>query len=237
MRFLRGVLPLLLLVAMPAAAQAPAEAPPPRTVTVTAEGTVEVEPDRVTLRFAVVTRAPEPEAARAQNARDAEAALDAVRALGLPEEQIQLLSLRLDEDVEYGPDGPTRVGFIARRDVEVVLDDLDLLPRLVAEVVEQGANELNGIEYDLQDRSAAEDQALVGAAGRARAKAAVLASALGAGVGRVVSASEGGVSVRPPQPMFAARAEVMQSDEPYPGAYAAGQITVRAHVTVTFALE
>lgn len=236
----RLLLPLVLgFLAAPALAQQPVPGPPmmPRTLTVTATDTVLVAPDQVTLRFSVVTRAAEPEPARRQNAEAAEAALNAVRALGIPDRRIQLLSLRLEEDIEYQDGRRVHRGYVARRDVKVVLDDLDALPPLVAAVVQQGANELGGIEYGLQDRQAAEDRALQAASARAREKAEVLAAALGVTLGRVVAAFEGSMVVAPPQPlMHMARAE-MAFDMSEAGAYAAGEIEVQATMTVSFEIQ
>lgn len=241
---MRSFLSLLfaLTLALPVAAQPTdppvVQSPIVRTVTVEGVGTVEAEPDQATIQFAVVTRASEPEAARRQNAEAAEQAMNAVRALGIEDRNIQLLTLRLDEEWEYRDDARVRVGYIARRDVKVTIEDLDLVPELVAEVVQQGANELNGIQYELQDRDAVEDEALQAAIARAREKAQLMTAALGVGVGRVVSITQGTVNFPPPQPVMYARAEMaMDADGGNPGAYAAGEITVRATVTVTFELE
>ena len=236
----RLALLLTFLLALPVAAQSDQHPmhQPPRTVTVTGSDTVSVTPDRVSVNFAVVTRAEGPEAAREQNATAARRALDAVRDLGVPERNIQLQSLRLDEDVEYQNGRRIRKGFIARRDVQVTLDDLDLLPNVVAVVVEEGANELGGINYDLQDRKASEDEALRRAARRAHEKARLLAQTLGVELGLVHSIQEGSVAfpIPRPQPMYAARAMDMAESAPEPGAYAAGEMEVRATVTAVFNL-
>ncbi len=231
-----------LLLALPAMAQPSDPALPRssdlRTVTVSAVGTVDVEPDEATVQFAVVTRAATADAARQQNAQAAEQAMDAVRALGIEDRKIQLLNLRLDEEWDYRNNERILKGYIARRDVKVVIEDLDLVPQLVAEVVQQGANELNGIQYGLQNRDAVEDEALQAAIARAQEKARLMAGALGAELGRVVQVTEGGVQFPQPPPVMFARAEMaMDQSESNPGAYAAGEITVRATVTVTFELD
>lgn len=216
-----------------------AQQPVVRTVTVSGVGTVDVEPDEATVMFAVVTRAETAEVARRQNAEAAESAMDAVRALGIADRKIQLLNLRLDEEWDYRNNERIRKGFIARRDVKVVIEDLDLVPELVATVVQQGANELNGIQYGLQNRDAIEDDALQAAIARAQEKARLMAQALDADLGRVVSIVEGGVQFPQPPPVMFARAEMAmdQSESTNPGAYAAGEITVRASVSVTFELN
>ncbi len=242
MRFFLSLL-FALILALPVTAQSPdlpvSRSLDVRTVTVSGVGTVEAEPDEATIQFAVVTRAETAEEARRQNAEAAEQAMNAVRALGIADRKIQLLTLRLDEDWEYRNNERIRKGYIARRDVKVTIEDLDLVPRLVAEVVEQGANELGGIQYGLQNRESVEDEALREALARARQKAEIMAAALDASLGRVRQVVEGGVHIPQPPPVMYARAEMAmdmgQSD--HAGAYAAGEITVRATVSVTFELD
>lgn len=237
------LLVLLLLVVPTVAAQSPdppvLRSPDARTITVSGVGTVEAEPDEATVLFAVVTRAETAEEARRQNAEAAEQAMNAVRELGIADRKIQLLNLRLDEDVEYRNNERIRKGYIARRDVKVILEDLDLVSRLVTEVVQQGANELNGIQYGLQNREAVEDEAIREALARARQKAQLMAAALDVSLGSVRQIVEGGVSVPQPPPVMYARAEMAMdmSEGDHPGAYAAGEITVRATVSVTFELD
>lgn len=230
------LLVLLAVAAVPASAQ---DRQPPRTLAVSATDTVRVTPDRVTVRFAVVTRGREPEAVRQQNAEAARRALDAVRALGIPERQIQLRTLRLNEDVEFRNGRRVRVGFIARRDVEVIIDDLDRLPAVVARVVDEGANEFGGIQYDVRDRRALEDEALRRAAVRAREKADLLAAALGTSVIGVYDVSESGVHMPEPRPMYARTMamDMATAEAGEPGAFAAGEIDVRATVSVRFEIE
>lgn len=240
-RFL-SLLVLLLLAASTVAAQSPdppvSRSPDARTITVSGVGTVEAEPDEVTVQFAVVTRAETAEEARRQNAEAAEQAMNAVRELGIAERKIQLLTLRLDEEWEYRNNERIRKGYIARRDVKVTVEDLDLVPRLVTEVVQQGANELGGIQYGLQNREAVEDEAIQAALARARRKAQLMAAALDVALGRVHQIVEGSVQI-PRPPVTYARAEMAMdmNEGDHPGAYAAGEITVRATVSVTFEIE
>lgn len=210
-----------------------------RTVSVSGEGTVTVEPDRATVRFGVVSRADTPEAARKQNAEAASAAMNAVRDLGIPEEDISMERLQLQPWREYNREKRQyeEKGYEATRQVRVVVDQLDQLPTLVTRVVQKGANRLQGINYELQDRKAVRNDALRAAAQNAREKAQLLAETLGAQLGPVRSISEQSFSI-PPMRVEMARATTMaKSDaEPEPDAYAAGEMEVDATVQVTFDL-
>jgi uncharacterized protein len=98
---------LLAIAALAMIASAPVHAqqtPTPvmeRVITVNGDGVVRVVPDRAIVSFAVVTRHQNPQEARRLNAQAAERAMNAVRQLGIPERQIQLLNLRLDEEIDW----------------------------------------------------------------------------------------------------------------------------------------
>lgn len=219
-------------------AQAQDNQPPIRTVTVQASDTLLVTPDRAVIRFAVVTRAQDPEVARQQNEEASAAALNAVRGLNVPDRQIQVRSLRISEEVEYRNGRRVRIGFIARRDVSVILDDLDRLPAIVARVTQEGANEFGGISYQIQDTRALEDEVLRRAALRAREKADVLVTTLGTSILGVQSIAESGVSIPyAPSPQYMRSGAAMDSFEGAPEAYSEGQIEVRASVSVVFRLQ
>lgn len=213
---------------------------PSRTVRVSGEGTVRVEPDQATIRFGVVTQAQDPEEAREQNAEAAKSALNAVRELGVPERKIRMETLRLEPVYEYDEQRRTReiVAYEAVRTMVVDLDDLEMLPTLVARVVQQGANRLLGVEYGLENRTQARNQALQEAVQDAQAKAELLANTLDEEIGQVVQIEEQNVDFPRPFIEMSARAvEQTQDAAPEPEAYAAGEIEVRALVQVVFALR
>lgn len=237
-RLVPATLLLTALVALPSRAQQPD--PPPRTVSVTGEGTVTAMPDMATVHFGIVTRAETPEAARERNAEASAAALNAVRALDVPDRRIQMEGLQLQPAREYDPE--TRryedVGFEAIRTVVVELHDLETLPVMITRVVQAGANRLQSVSYGLQDRDQVRNDALREAVRNAQAKARLMAETLGETVGEPLQISEQSLSF--PVPMYRGlqEAAMMAKDaaEPEPEAYAAGEIEVKANVQVVFRL-
>lgn len=221
-------------------AQSPNPAPSMRSVQVSGEGTARAEPDQALVRFGVETQADDAETARAQNAEASSRAMNAVRALDVPENKIRMASMQLQPRREWNPKAREYEdkGYEARRQVVVELDDLSVLPTLVTRVVQEGANRLNGIEYTLSDRDPVRNQALQDAAESAREKAELLAQSLGARLGAVQQIQEQNFDF--PRPVFAARMEMAKTADraaPEPDAYAAGEIEVTATVQVTFALQ
>ena len=210
------------------------------TVTVSGEGIIKTAPDMATLWFAVVTHHELPDRARSLNADASASAMNAIRSLGISERDMQLEGLQLNQRRVYDPE--RRVynvdGFEATRSVKVIIRDLDVLPDMVAAVVDGGANQINNIQYGLDDKEAIELEVLALAVQRAKQKASVMAGELGWALGRAVQINEQGVSV--PQPRvrmdMADRAAMSKDEGGNPDAFSAGELEVRASVTVVFSL-
>lgn len=208
-----------------------------RTVSVSGEGVYRAEPDMAVVRFGVVTRADDPEEARRQNAAAAREAMNVVRELGIEERQIRMEALRLQ---------PRRVfvqetrrweeqGFEAVREVVVRVHDIDLLPDVVTRVIQRGANRLNQVSYELENREHARNEALRSAVENARGKAELMTSVLGAQLGPIRTISEQQFDF--PRPMYRAMEMAAVADSPAapePEAFASGEIEVRATVQLTF---
>lgn len=210
------------------------------TVTVRGEGSVTAQPDRAVVRFGVTTRAETARKARSDNATAAKSAMNAVRSLDVPEEKMRMESLRLQPRYEYNDEENRRerVGYESSRQVVVELDRLDVLPQLVADVVEGGANEVSNIDYQLSNREQYRDEALRKAARAAQQKAQLLAETLGTSLRAVRTIKEQSFDVVRPQPK-AARVEMAKASDAAraePEAYAAGEIEVSADVQVVFDL-
>lgn len=207
-------------------------------------GMVEVEPDQATLRFSVVAEHENPEEAMRQNEDASAAALRAVRGLGVEDRHIQVQNVHLQPKREWDEPGRrwVELGFEATRYVEVTVTDLDTLPALVSAVVENGANRLQQLQYELADQTAAELEALGLAVGNARARALAMAAALGHTEVFAVRVIEEGANM--PAPVMAtglqrmmSKDESMQEGAPNPEAYSAGLIEVRVAVTAEFGVR
>ena len=215
------------------------ETPAVPTITVQGEGVVRVQPDRATLRFAVVTRDLDPEQARRRNAEASRRALNAVRALGIDERKLHLEALTLHPMREYNPDLRRweEKGYEVQRVLRVELDDLDRLPEVVARVVQQGANRLQGIQYDVSNREAVRLAALQAAVRNAREKARQMLAELNREVGDPIRITEQALEF--PRPLWRADMAALRTAEaaPEPEAYAAGEIEVQARVEIVFAIR
>lgn len=211
-----------------------------RTVSVSGEGVVNVEPDMAIVHFGVVSIADDPEEARRQNADASSRAMNAVRELGIEDRHLRMESLRLQPHREWVDDQRRYVesGYEAIRQIVVEVHDLEQLPILVSTVVQQGANRLERVTYDIENRDQARNRALREAVNNAQEKASLVATTLGEELGPVHSITEQSFDF--PRPMVEMRmdaAETAASAAPDPDAYAAGELEVRVNVQASFVLE
>lgn len=210
------------------------------TISVVGEGMARAAPDVATVRFGVVTVDRDPEEARRKNAEASRLAMNAAREIIQDERNIRLENLRLQPDREYDPDTRRYIerGFEAARDVVVRVTDLEQLPALITRIVQQGANRLHNVAYELEHPDEVKNEALQEAVMKARDKATLMASTLGTTAGRVLRIIERATSpVYPRRDMQEAYMAARADAAPEPEAYAAGEIEVHAMVEVVFALE
>jgi uncharacterized protein len=226
---------LLLLWAAPALAQQPSK-PDPVIVT-SGDGVVKKAPDRAWVAIASESRARTAPEAQRLNVDAMTAVLDKIKALGVPAEAIRTTAYTLQPDFEYQNGRQNLRGYIARNQVEVRVDDLPKLGDILANAVGTGATNVGGVRFDLKDRESVEAEALRLAVRDARRRAD--AAALGAGV-KIVQVlridEQRDVDVVRPMAMPMARGG-MEMAAPAPVPVEAGQIEVRAHVTLTVRIE
>lgn len=204
-------------------------------LTVTGQGIAEVVPDMARISLGVTKEATEAGDALDQVAKVAQDIFDRLSQQGIEPRDMQSSQINLSPKYDYNrnSDGPPKlVGFTANTMVSVRVRDLDKLGPIMTAVTADGANQLNGLQFDLQERGPAEDTARTNAVADAMARAKVLADAAGVTLGSIVSIHEGGS--RAPAPVYGRMAmEAAKSDMPI----AAGELEIGASVTMVFKLD
>ncbi len=140
---------------------------------------------------------------------------------------------------EWDPDQRRNIeaGFEINRGVSVELDDLDLVPTVVARVVQSGANRIRSVGYGLSNDQEARANALSKAVENARFKATTMLSALNESIGKVLEIREESVRIPGPVMRGYAVAAMEKTADPNPEAYAPGLIEITAQVVVTFEIR
>ncbi|MGH2627411.1 MAG: SIMPL domain-containing protein [Anaerolineales bacterium] len=216
---------------------------PVPSLTVQGTGRALVAPDEATVRLGVVAQRPTAREAQGEVNRIANAVLAAIGGLGVARERIQTSELQLypvySQEIPRPeptvPAEPRIVGYRAANVVSVRLEEMEKIGPVVDAGLEAGANQVEGVSFGLRSDLAARQQALRQAATEARQKAEALADALGVRLLGLLQVAEGGVSVVTPR--FASARMAMEVAQDVSTPVSPGQISVEAHVTLTYRLD
>lgn len=202
----------------------------PAFVRASGEAVITAKPDRAEITIGVMTRAATAQEAAAQNASQSTKVIDAIKQTLGSAGEIKTSGYSLSPQYEY-PQGhaPKLVGYESSNTVDVTVDELPRLAKVIDAATNTGANQINGISFTLKDDSAVRERALSEAAVKARANAEALAKALNVQVVRLLQAEPTESPIVRPQPIAFARAMEAKVATPVE----AGSLNVRASVTVT----
>jgi uncharacterized protein len=163
------------------------------------DAVIQAKPDLARIDFGVISQAATAQAAGAQNAKQFEAVLAALRkALG-PSAEIKTVNYSLQPEYKYPKEGgkPQIVGYTASNTVQATTTDLERVGALIDTATQAGATNVQQLQFTLKDEQAVRAQALADASRKARSNAEAIARALGLKVVRILSAEAGGGPVVP----------------------------------------
>lgn len=208
--------------------------PPERRITVAGEGRVEAAPDMATITLGVTHEAKEARAAMRATSEAVARVLERLAAMGIAPRDLQTRQLSLNpvwSDSSVSGNNRRRItGFVASNMVMVRVRDLAALGGILDTVIEDGANDFNGLRFGLQDPAPLMDEARRRAVADAMDRAKLLAGAAGVALGPVLSIDEhGGGTVAP-------MAEMAMRMSAGAAPVAAGELTLTATVSMVFAI-
>ena len=164
--------------------------PPPRTVTVTGTGKVTLTPDIAYISIGVHTENASAKDAEAENNTQAQAVITAIKGFGVANKDIQTTNFSITPQNQYDANGKvTSVTYVVDNTVYVTIRDLTKLGDLLDSSVSSGANNINNIQFDVADKTAALSQARLAAVADARKQADELTKATNVGLGDVQTIS------------------------------------------------
>lgn len=204
-------------------------------ISVNGEGVVEVAPDRATISAGVVTRDKNASKVQGDNSRIASEIIKAVATLGIDKKNIRTGNYSFHQ--YYRQENNKRVadGYEANNTVTIIIDDLNLVGKVIDVALSQGANNIDSLEFGIKNKESLQNEAIRLAVRDARAKAEVVAAELGKkiiGV-RNVSVNSGYISAPRANKMFAAAEADMAVATPIES----GTLTCSASVHVEFEIS
>ena len=234
-------LPLAILAAAATPAMAAVEITPSAgapVVELSVTETVLGAPDTATFSTGVTSKAPTASAALRQNSADMDKVIKQIVALGIKREDIQTSGINLNMDYDYGTDGraPRFIGYQVTNTVTVKVRQVDRLGAILDSVVSQGANNISGPFFSIDDDSAAQAEARDKAMKRAQMQAMDYARRVGFTGVQVLAVSEATYNASPlggAMKMMAPRGVVAEAAPPIEG----GQVGTSVTVNVTYLMS
>ena len=172
------------------ASSANAAVTPIPQMSVNGTGLVYVVPDIAYIYMGVHTQASSVAQALQDNTQAAQTLKNALVAQGVEEKDIQTSNFNVYPQPQYDTSGkPTGTLYAVDNTVFVTVRKLDTLGTLLDVVTKNGANNINGVIFDIQDKNAALEQARKLAIQDAQKQAEQVAADAGVKLGRIINIS------------------------------------------------
>ena len=177
---------LILAVALSACSVKLTQPATPPTLNVNGSAQVTLSPDIAYISVGVHTENADANQAVSSNATQAQKIVDALKAAGIAEKDIRTSNFSITPQQQFDKDGKlTGVIFVVDNTVYVTLRDLTKIGDILGAAVSAGANNIYGIQFDVQDKTTALAGARQTAVENARKQAEELAQAAGVKLGDV----------------------------------------------------
>lgn len=209
------------------------------TITISGEGVVTSRPDIARMQIGVMTEARDVVEAQRQNTEKTNAIIDSFSSFGIEEKDIKTSNYQIYPRYDYNDGRQILRGYQITQTVSIKIRDLSKVGDVLARAGQLGANQVDGITFDIDDPAQLEREAREKAILDAGEKAKALARSLGVRLGSVVGFSEGGSS-GVPMPMYRSYAEdmAMGSAESVPSpSIQSGSYDITKNVNIVFEIK
>jgi uncharacterized protein YggE len=226
-------LALLFLIASATLQPLPALAhdePQKRTISLVATGAVKTTPDKVDISTGVTSEAKRAREALDQNTEAMAKVVEALKGEGIEPKDIQTTNFSVSPVYEQRKEGtaPFIVGYRVTNAVRITVRDTKKLGAILDKVVSLGANQIDSIEFGVEEPEVLKDEARKLALKTVTDNAKLYAEAAGVGLGQILSISEEESSY---QPRFAPAATRMEMAKDVPIEAGTASVEVRVRVS------
>ena len=211
--------------------------PKPATLNITTQVDVKASPDIANISAGVVTVAKTAQEAMTENARQMNAVFEAMKKAGIADKDQQTSGMNIHPQYVYEQNkSPVITGYQASNTVNVVIRDLKKIGPVMDALVAQGANQLNGPHFSIEDSEDLLNEARREAVKKARKRAEIYASAAGMKIRRIQSISEN-AHFQGPVPYQASMRVMAMKDSAESTPVASGEVTLNVSANIIYELE
>ena len=196
---------------------------------------VDAKPDIVDIGAGVTSQASTAVEAMRINAREMNAVIDRIKALGIKDKDIQTTGINLSAQYDYDQSTSRQVfrGYQASNRVNVTLREVPRAGEVLDALVAAGATDINGPNFSLDDDTGARAQARKAAFEKARAQAEEYARWSGFSGVRLLEINES-VAAGPPMPYAQSAERKMMDVSAAPTPVEPGLVGAMVSLTVKF---
>jgi uncharacterized protein YggE len=160
-------------------------------ISVTGTGTISLKPDTASISLAVVTRHAEAALSAQQNAELMTKVIDAVKKIGISDDDIATKNFSMYQESKYDRDGSvTSTVYRVTNTLNITVQDITTAGNVIDAALLAGANQLSSINYFVSDTTKAYTQARQLAVQQATDAAQTLAIAAGCKLGKPTAITE-----------------------------------------------
>lgn len=201
-------------------------------INVTGQGRVTGKPDTLSLTLGVSVLRPSVDAATRDAAAKAQAIIDALKANGVAEADIQTANYSIWPEYDYSGSSQKLNGYRVNNELRVKIRNLDKAGAVIDAATKAGGNDatVNGLSFSIEDNTELLEMARAAAWADAEAKAKQLAQLSGLSLGKAMSITES-ISYDSP-PIFYERAAADGAGTPIQP----GESEVSVVIQVTFSV-
>lgn len=181
------------------------------TFTTTGEGKVFVKPDVATTTVGVQVNGPTVKQVQQELNKKINDVSAAVKRVGVGDNDIQTTNYWISPTYDYTAGSQRITGYTASSQLTIKTRDIDKINEVIDSVTGAGANTVGGVSFDVDDKTAAQNEARTKAVAEAKSKAEAAAKAAGFNLGKIINYSESFGGWPGPIPMMA-KAEGMVVD-------------------------
>jgi uncharacterized protein YggE len=211
--------------------------PTAKTLSISGSGSASATANQATVTLGAQTEDLSATKAIQDNAELMSAIIDALKGLGLTEDDIQTVSYSVYPKYDWTENGQVFKGYTVTNIVQVTLTDLDMVGPVIDEAAEAGANRIDGISFQLSGEKMEELKlnAYIAAMEDAEAKKDVITDKLGITVSGVQSVSES--SYVPAKTYVDAYAEAGIASSRAPTPILEGSLTVTVSIYIVYLID
>jgi uncharacterized protein len=199
-------------------------------IKVTGEGEVAVQPDLASVNVGVITEGKELIGAQQQNSISVTKVINSLLSLGIDNKLIKTFDYRIESVYDFDQGKQIFRGYKITHILQVQIEDLSLIGKVVDTAVQNGANYVANVEFTSRNKESYYHQALTLAVNNAIAKAKTIASTLSVTLNSTpVLVVEGGSPVQPYESMQVTYLKGVNTTQLEPG-----QLLIKANISAEF---